>query len=285
MACSLSNAYGLKELGRNVSVCDQALPNPESFYPAKVYWTTLPSPGYSPASDCNNTPVAMPRPKTPSESAMRRQAMFRSGRLAAYSALQKAGFHDPIGNSRGDSNDRADRITDDHRVRVVGKNPDRSPCWPTGFVGSISHSDRWVLAVAARASDYQSLGIDSEIMVAERIAKELQPNIGTPSEWKLLDNAGIKRTSAFTLLFSAKESFYKCWYPLKRKFMEHLDVAAYDIKPDLNGKDRDADYGTIVLQPRIAHAYSDKSDADAMQLAIRYCLTSHEVFTIASLLY
>ena len=288
MACSFSNAYGLIEHGRNVSAIDLALPNPESFYPAKVSWTTLPSPGYSSASDWNNAPVAMPRQKTPSESAMRRQEMFRSGRLAAYSALQKAGFSDSgysdsISNLERNSNECVGTISDAHRIRIVGKNPDRSPCWPRDFVGSISHSDRWVLAVAAQSSDYQSLGIDSEIMVSERLAKDLQLSIGSPSEWKLLGEAGIKMTTAFTLLFSAKEAFYKCWYPLKKKFMEHLDVAAYDIKPDPNVKESHADYGIISLQPRIDHAYEDKREVDAMRLAIRYCFTSQDVFTIAIL--
>lgn len=211
----------------------------------------------------------MSRPKSTSESVVRRQEVFRSGRLAAYAALKKAGFSDPI--------------SEVHRISVVGKNPDRSPCWPTGFVGSITHSDNWVLAVAARSSDYQSLGIDSEIMVAERLAKDLQPNIGTPSEWKLIDDAGMKLTSAFTLLFSAKESFYKCWYPLKRKFMDHPDVQAYDIMPDRCDSDSNANYGVIALRPRTSHTYDDKREVDAMQLAIRYCITPRDVFTIAIL--
>lgn len=271
------------EHGRNVSVSNQALPDSETFYPAKVYWATSPSPSCLPASDCNHKQIALSRPKTPSESVVLRQKMFRSGRLAAYMALHKAGFSAPIENSELNANDHVDSISDDYRISVVGKNPDRSPCWPAGFVGSISHSDNWVLAAAAKSSDYQSLGIDSEIMVAERLAKDLQPNIGTPSEWKLLDDAGIKLTSAFTLLFSAKESFYKCWYPLKRKFMEHLDVAAFDIKPDRTVEDSNASYGVIALQPRTGHAYDDKREADAMQLEIRYCITPRDVFTIAIL--
>ena len=48
----------------------------------------------------------------------------------------------------------------------VGVAQDRSPIWPDGFVGSISHSDRWVWAAVAKSEDRPAIGIDTETVVS-----------------------------------------------------------------------------------------------------------------------
>ena len=41
-------------------------------------------------------------------------------------------------------------------------NPDRSPRWPDGLVGSITHTDTYCAAAVARADDIAGIGIDVE---------------------------------------------------------------------------------------------------------------------------
>ena len=282
-AYRFANAYGNIEDARNIPGTAQALPKPEAFYPQNVYWTTVLNPDSAPASMHQGAPVEQLRPKNPSESASRRKEMFRNGRRVACSALQMAGYLDSFLHSGEDTNSIDDRLLDAHRIKVVGVNPDRSPSWPTGFVGSISHTERWILAAAARSSDFHSIGIDTEIVVAERLAKELRMNIGTPSEWKLLEDVGLDSSTAFTLLFSAKESFYKCWYPLQRKFLEHLDVAACEVAPDFTMTCGNDNYGVISLRLTNGHSYACNCEYGEMQINVRYCILEGNVFTLATL--
>ena len=102
---------------------------------------------------------------------------------------------------------------------------DRSPIWPNGFVGSISHSDRWVWAVVAKSEDRPTIGIDTEIVVSPETCDMLDNDIVTSSERSVIESLGLSPQVAFTLAFSAKEAFYKCWYPITKTFFEFKQVA------------------------------------------------------------
>ena len=98
----------------------------------------------------------------------------------------------------------------DFPVKVAA---DRQPLWPEGLVGSITHTSGFCAAVVARKQSLSAVGIDSE--VAGSVKAELWRGICTPSEiaWLRSLPAG-ERSAAATLIFSAKEAFYKCQYPL-----------------------------------------------------------------------
>jgi 4'-phosphopantetheinyl transferase EntD len=93
---------------------------------------------------------------------------------------------------------------------------DRAPIWPEGFVGSITHTDTWCAAAVARAEDLRSLGIDLE--AATPLKEALWRRVCTEKEreWlRQLPNSGLMGK----VLFSAKESVYKCQYPLTTRFL------------------------------------------------------------------
>jgi phosphopantetheine--protein transferase-like protein len=85
------------------------------------------------------------------------------------------------------------------------------PCWPTDTVGSITHTDDYAAAVAAKQADYMGVGID-----AERIGR-LTPNLWrrvftkTERAWLAGLNDAEQQTFA-TVIFSAKEAFYKAQF-------------------------------------------------------------------------
>ena len=107
----------------------------------------------------------------------------------------------------------------------VGVADDRSPIWPAGFIGSISHSDNWVWSVVAEAAQTRSLGIDTEIVVSADTREMLNEDIVTEQERLILQSLELSPEVAFTLAFSAKEAFYKCWYPVTQAFFEFKQVA------------------------------------------------------------
>lgn len=141
-------------------------------------------------------PDAVGRLPTELKNAVRkRRTEYRAGRRCAAQALGDAGYTGP---------------------GWIGMGADRLPCWPDGWTGSISHSDRRAIAVVARRSACRSIGVD-----IERIGRcgDTPPtgSVGTAAEWSLIDRP---LPFAFTLLFSAKEALYKALYPLCRRFQD-----------------------------------------------------------------
>jgi len=93
---------------------------------------------------------------------------------------------------------------------------DRAPIWPTGVVGSISHTDRWCAAAVARTEQVRSIGIDLE--PATPLKESLWRRVCTPKERDWLHELSSPGLTG-KILFSAKEAVYKCQYPITSKFL------------------------------------------------------------------
>ncbi len=114
----------------------------------------------------------------------------------------------------------------------VGVNADRSPVWPAGFVGSITHTDSMLGVAVAAASELRGLGIDIEKVVSLKAAREIERVCLGRKEMQLRKGRGIERCLYASLCFSAKESLYKCLYPLVNQYFHYTDAAVTDIDPD-----------------------------------------------------
>jgi 4'-phosphopantetheinyl transferase EntD len=90
----------------------------------------------------------------------------------------------------------------------------REPLWPAGLVGSITHTIGFRAAAVARRSVLASIGIDTE--QHDKLPDGVEEAITVPGEREML--AALSRAFPATrwgrLLFSAKESVFKAWYPL-----------------------------------------------------------------------
>ena len=108
----------------------------------------------------------------------------------------------------------------------VGVNDDRSPHWPAGFVGSISHSNHWVWAAVAQSSALRSIGIDTEPIVDGVTRQQILFEIATEDEWAIAESLGLNQEEIVSVVFSAKEAFYKCWYPVTPSYFgfEHATI-------------------------------------------------------------
>lgn len=104
---------------------------------------------------------------------------------------------------------------------------DRAPRWPTGIVGSITHTGPapggYCAVVAGRSSDLAALGIDAEQW--NRLTPDLWSRVLTPTEraWVERHDGDLRRVYA-AVIFSAKESFYKAQYPSSGRFLSFQDV-------------------------------------------------------------
>ena len=131
-----------------------------------------------------------------------RRAEFAAGRSCARSALATLG----VG------------------ACAIEMNADRSPRWPHGFAGSIAHTRGCAAAAVAPVSRVRALGLDLERCV--QFDARLVADICTPDEREWLDTlVPAARGDAATLLFSAKEAFYKCQYALTQRWLEFQQVS------------------------------------------------------------
>jgi 4'-phosphopantetheinyl transferase EntD len=84
------------------------------------------------------------------------------------------------------------------------------PLWPEGVVGSVTHTEGYCAAAVAWARDVGKLGIDAEVHRA--LSEGALDIVANPDELKMIRAlpAGIHWDA---VLFSAKESIYKAWFP------------------------------------------------------------------------
>ena len=139
----------------------------------------------------------------------KRQTEFLAGRLCAYEALRRA--------------------TGEPCIPAV--NEDRSPSWPAGVVGSITHGAGWAATVVARRGQWRGIGLDVEKQIPITRADRLVAEILTPRElegYAALNEA--QRALRVTLTFSIKESLFKALYPLvnKRFYFQEAELIHHD---------------------------------------------------------
>lgn len=102
-------------------------------------------------------------------------------------------------------------------------NPDRSPRWPKGVTGSITHTTGCCAVAVTNAPHVIGIGIDIEQDTPLRL--DLESMICTATERAWLDRAEQRERGFFgKLYFSAKEAFYKCQYSTTRRFLDFGDV-------------------------------------------------------------
>ncbi|MET7474319.1 4'-phosphopantetheinyl transferase superfamily protein [Streptomyces sp. NPDC005648] len=102
-----------------------------------------------------------------------------------------------------------------------------APGWPPGLVGSMTHCDGYCAAALVRATDLASLGIDAE--PHSPLPEGVLDAVALPAEAARLRRLAADRPAVHwdRLLFSAKESVYKAWFPLTGRW---LDFAEADIE-------------------------------------------------------
>lgn len=89
----------------------------------------------------------------------------------------------------------------------------RQPLWPSGWVGSITHSNGCAISALAPSSRVSVLGIDLEHWLEDTTADKISAMIVDSEEAEIL--AGPMSYGAMlTFAFSAKESLFKAIFPL-----------------------------------------------------------------------
>jgi 4'-phosphopantetheinyl transferase EntD len=120
--------------------------------------------------------------------------------------------------------------------------PKREPLWPEGYVGSITHTDGLCAAAVGESARFLGLGLDVE--QTGRVGASIQARICVSAELDWLARLPAAEAShAATLVFAAKEAFYKAQFPVVREWL-YFDVAAIEFP------DWPAPAGSWLLRPQ-----------------------------------
>jgi 4'-phosphopantetheinyl transferase EntD len=113
----------------------------------------------------------------------------------------------------------------------IPRGPGGAPRWPPGAVGSITHCAGYRACAAALARDMASVGIDAEPdgPLPEGVLGAVTDHAERSHVTALL--AERPGTRWDRLLFSAKESVYKTWFPLTGRWLG-FGQAAITIDPE-----------------------------------------------------
>lgn len=187
-----------------------------------------------------------------------RRAQYLAGRLAASNAMQtvKQGF------------------------RQVRSGENHQPIWPLFMSGSISHASNFSIATVIERTTHsqeQYIGLDIEQVLKEEQIASIEHLILTLEDRILFKSgiAGLDRKELFTLIFSAKESFFKATYPHVKRYFDFTDV-------HLCGLDLDNHYLTLQYHGEMSDSLvmrkKHRVSFDRLSLYGRdYCLSYCEV--------
>jgi 4'-phosphopantetheinyl transferase EntD len=139
--------------------------------------------------------------------APKRRQEFAAGRTCARRALAGLGFPDS----------------------PLLPGPDREPLWPPGIVGSITHCDLYSAAAVSWSHDFLTVGIDVEPDLP--LPAGVLEAVALPEEIAWIRSASADGSAWDRLLFSAKESAFKAWYPVARAWIDFKD-ATFRAQPD-----------------------------------------------------
>lgn len=141
----------------------------------------------------------------------KRRREFAAGRTCARGVLRQLGFSGDL---------------------TIGKGRHGAPVWPEGIVGSISHTDEvCVVSIGRRKPDLTSLGVDVEKDTG--LDPELVDMVCDEHEKETCCNGQIGDPLRLAkIFFSAKESVYKCLYPVIGTVLDFKDV---HIRLDVSG--------------------------------------------------
>ncbi|MGW5637750.1 4'-phosphopantetheinyl transferase family protein, partial [Streptomyces sp. NPDC003832] len=121
------------------------------------------------------------------------------------------------------SNTTTDRA-DEQDLGAAGSQLSTAPNEPDGLTGSMTHCDGYRAAALVRAGDLASLGIDAE--PDEPLPDGVLAAVALPGEALRVGRLTRERPGIRwdRLLFSAKESVYKAWFPLTGRWLDFTEA-------------------------------------------------------------
>jgi len=144
-------------------------------------------------------------------SSQKRRTEFTLGRIYAHVALSRFGLES----------------------EPLLRNPEtREPCWPDSVWGSITHSAGFAAVAVGLKKEIKGVGIDLESF-SRSVDFKIERHVCVDSELTWLESLPIKQANrALRIIFSAKESIFKCIYPFTKTYLSFKDAAVSINEPE-----------------------------------------------------
>ncbi len=133
----------------------------------------------------------------------KRREEFTLGRICAHRALSRFGLES---------------------VPILRNSETREPCWPNSVWGSITHSAGFAAVAVGLKKEINGIGIDLESF-SRSLDIKISRHVCVASELEWLESLKIKQARrALRIIFSAKESIFKCLYPRTKTYFSFKDA-------------------------------------------------------------
>ena len=132
-----------------------------------------------------------------------RKSEFSLGRLCAHRALSKFKFGS---------------------MPILRNPKTREPVWPESVRGSITHSGKFAAVAVGLTKDIFGIGIDLEDL-SRRVDFNISKLICVKEELDWLKTFDLEQANLnLRILFSAKESIFKCFFPASNTYLSFKDA-------------------------------------------------------------
>ena len=137
-------------------------------------------------------------------SSQKRRTEFTLGRIYAHGTLSRFGLEsEPI----------------------LRNTETREPTWPDSVWGSITHSAGFAAVAVGLKKEIKGVGIDLESF-SRSVDFKIRRHVCVDSELEWLESLPTKQANrALRIIFSAKESIFKCIYPGTKTYLSFKDAA------------------------------------------------------------
>jgi len=100
----------------------------------------------------------------------------------------------------------------------------REPCWPESVRGSITHSEGFAAAAVGFAKDVSGIGIDLESL-SRVVDFNIRRHVCVDKEREFLESLPTEQANRYLrIIFSAKESIFKCFFPISQTYLYFQDA-------------------------------------------------------------
>ena len=141
----------------------------------------------------------------------KRQAEFMAGRLCAQLGLSSYGYF----------------------RHSVATGTYREPIWPDAFAGSITHNSQYAAAILCPKIYCTGIGIDIETVISRKMCSAMINSVVSSEELDYLYSVDAHLTldCLLTLVFSAKESFFKAAFCKVRRYFNFDAIRILSLDP------------------------------------------------------
>ena len=110
-------------------------------------------------------------------------------------------------------------------VPILRNTESREPYWPELVRGSITHSEGFAAAAVGMTKDVSGFGIDLESL-SRVVDFNIRRHVCVEKEREFMESLPTEQANRYLrIIFSAKESIFKCFFPISQTYLSFKDAA------------------------------------------------------------